>query len=120
MRKAIFFVVLIALFIAAPLFAEEAGEQEMGGKMKQGKMDMMRKCGMMMKKMDKEMVATKDGGVIVMTGHKLMKYDKNLELVKEVKIKTGKEGMYKKMMEKKGKCPMCRGAMGETEGTPSD
>ena len=34
------------------------------------------------------MVVTPDGGVIVMKGHKLSKYDKNLNLVKEVKTET--------------------------------
>ena len=36
----------------------------------------------------KQMVATSDGGVIVMAGHKLFKYDKDLNLVKEVELKT--------------------------------
>lgn len=36
------------------------------------------------------MVATSDGGVIVMAGHKLMKYSSQLTLVKEVEIKMAK------------------------------
>ena len=42
----------------------------------------------MMNGMQKQMVATSDGGVIVMAGHKLFKYDKDLNLVKEVELKT--------------------------------
>ena len=34
-----------------------------------------------------EMVTTQDGGVIVMKGNKLVKYDKDLNLVKEIKLK---------------------------------
>ena len=73
--------------------------------------------GMMTRKMmDKTLIATEDGGVIVMVGNKLIKYDKDLNLIKEVEIKVDmdemkefmfkrKEGprMYKKMME--GKTP---------------
>jgi hypothetical protein len=45
--------------------------------------------GMMMKKMmDISMVATQDGGVIVLAGNKLMKYDQDLNLVKEAEIKV--------------------------------
>ena len=36
------------------------------------------------------MVATSDGGVIVMAGSKLMKYSSSLTLVKEVELKPGK------------------------------
>jgi hypothetical protein len=36
------------------------------------------------------MVATSDGGVVVMAGGKLIKYDKNLAVVKEVSISSDK------------------------------
>jgi hypothetical protein len=45
------------------------------------------------------MIATPEGGAIVMMGNKLMKYDKNLELVKEVEIKIDWENWRKMMME---------------------
>ncbi len=38
------------------------------------------------------MVASNDGGVIVLTGNKLYKYDKNLNLVKEAEIKMDMGG----------------------------
>ncbi len=73
--------------------------------------------GMMMGKSG--IVATQDGGVIVMTGNKLYKYDKDLNLVKEAEVKMDMEGMQKMMTEMKEKCPMCHemmercGMMGE-------
>lgn len=55
----------------------------------------------------RSMVATSDGGVVVLFGSKLQKYDKNLVLQKEVEIKMDKEMMLGKM-----KCPK----MAEKEG----
>jgi len=66
----------------------------------------------MMGGMQKQMLATSDGGVIVMTANKLSKYDKDLNLVKEVELKTPVElkmdtgpiqEMMKNMKEKYGK-----------------
>ena len=75
------------------------GQQGMMGKDKMMKMNNMR--GMM----GRSLVATSDGGVIVMVGNKLLKYDKNLDLKKEVEIKMDVEGMRKMMKQMKGKCP---------------
>ena len=109
MKKLIFMVTLITLFMTASVisFAEES--EEMKG-------SMMDKCpmhGMMKMMMSKEMVATGDGGVIVMTGTKLMKFDKDLNLVKEAEVKMDTEGMHKMMKEMKEKCPMYKKMMGE-------
>ena len=41
-------------------------------------------------------VATSDGGVVVLTGGKLAKYDNSLNLVKEVEIKGGPKPMNRK------------------------
>ena len=41
-------------------------------------------------------VATSDGGVVVLTGGKLAKYDNSLNLVKEVELKGGPKSMNKK------------------------
>ena len=60
-------------------------------------------CAMMGKA---QMVATDEGGVIVLAGPKLMKYDADLNLVKEVEVKMpmpmgGKQcPMMGKMMDK--------------------
>jgi len=57
----------------------------------------------------KQMVATNDGGVIVMAGNKLLKYDKDLNLVKEAELKTRVEltfdvgSMQEMMKSMKGK-----------------
>ena len=58
----------------------------------------------MQKMMQATMVATKDGGIIVLKGNKLLKYDKDLNLVKEVEISGSHEGKYgmKGAMDKKG------------------
>ncbi len=60
---------------------------------------MMSKGMMMNAMMNKtSMVASNDGGVIVLSGHKLSKYDANLNLVKEVEIKAEESKM----------CAMCQ------------
>jgi hypothetical protein len=45
------------------------------------------------------MVATPDGGVIVMMGNKLTKFDKDLNMVKEAEIKIDWEAWKKTMKE---------------------
>jgi hypothetical protein len=54
----------------------------------------------------KELIATQDGGVVLMMGHKLIKYDAQLNVVKEVEIKMDMEAMHKSMEEMKKSCPM--------------
>lgn len=66
-------------------------------------MSMMNEKGMegmgMHPMMHGSMVATSDGGVIVMMGTKLLKYDKDLNFVKEVEIKIDWQAWKKSMME---------------------
>ncbi len=71
------------------------GQGMMGqGMMGQGMMGQ----GMMMGgMMGKSLVSTEDGGVVVMIGNKLYKYDKNLELKKEVEIEIDYQGMQNMM-----------------------
>lgn len=58
---------------------------------------------MMAKMMEKTMVPTKDGGVIILVGNRLLKYDQDLNLKKEVEIKMPcSEEMKKRMKD----CPM--------------
>jgi hypothetical protein len=89
-------------------------EMKQGDKMCPGKMHGMgHGCPMMM---GKSLVATADGGVVVMCCNKLFKYDKDLVLQKEAEIKIDMKNMQK-MMEK---CPM-HGKMkseGETKVAP--
>jgi hypothetical protein len=63
--------------------------------------------GMIMKTMmGKYLIATEDGGIVVMAGNKLIKFDKDLNRIKEVEIKIDVEGIKKRMMQMKEECPM--------------
>jgi len=76
--------VLIASAVSSAQGQEQAeGQQQMMGQGMKG--------GMMHGMMSGQMVAASDGGVIVMMGNKLMKYDKDLNLKKEVEIKMQKK-----------------------------
>ena len=75
------------------------------GMMGKGMMGMM-KHGMMMKMMEKSVVATSDGGVVIVVGNKVSKFDKDLNLVKEVDLKTDMDGMKKMMGEMMEQCSM--------------
>ena len=81
------------------------GGHMMGDKMGKG---MMMHGQMMKMMMPRQMVASNDGGVIVLAGNKLYKYDKNLNLVKEAEVKTDTAGMEKMMADMKAKCPMMK------------
>jgi hypothetical protein len=76
MKKIILGAVVLSLLISVPVFAEEEKKEEMP---RMGKMG----CPMMAKT---QMVSTDEGGVIVLAGNKLLKYDADLDLVKEVEV----------------------------------
>lgn len=109
--KQIWMIVLVGLFMigfSSLAFTQEhkggmidtSKDMKQGNKMCPGKMHGMgHGCPMMM---GKSLVATEDGGVVVMCCNKLFKYDKDLVLQKETDIKIDMEAMQK-MMEK---CPM--------------
>lgn len=111
--KKIICVVVIAVFVIASAIASFAQYSSAEGSNKPDEQMMKKKMagkgmmghGMMAKS---GMVATPDGGVIVMAGNKLYKYDKNLNLVKEAEVKVDVEGMQKMMAQMKEKCrSMC-------------
>jgi hypothetical protein len=83
--------------------------------MMMGKEKMMAMCpmhGMMTgSMMEKSVAATGDGGIVVMAGNELIKYDKDLNLVKEVEVKMDMEGMQKKMSKMTEQYPMCKSMM---------
>lgn len=54
--------------------------------------------------MQKDVVATSDGGAIVMVDNKLLKYDKDLNLVKEVELKIDMKAMQDKMQTMMKEC----------------
>ena len=94
------------------------GKNGMMGMMGKGMMDgkMMGMCPMMKSTMERSVVATSDGGVIVVMGNKLTKYDKDLNVTKEVELKMDMEGMQKMMENMKGMCPMMgKGMMGNMD-----
>lgn len=99
MKKIILAVFVLTLAAACPVFAEESEKSDMPN------MKMMAEKGMpypcMMKKA--AMVSTEEGGVIVLVGDKLMRYDADLNLEKTVEIPMSKEQcpMMGKMMEEK-------------------
>lgn len=114
MKKVIFVAVVIIFLIPLASFSFEPSEEKdlttekrmmmrkgmMGKEKMHGKYSKMDMMAMMMKK---SMVATSDGGVVVMAGNKLFKYDKNLNLIKEVEIEMDLEGIKKNMDEMKEK-----------------
>ncbi len=112
MKKIIFVVVLVAFFTATSVISYAQEKGSMMGKKKKGSMKGKgyMQCMMMKKMMKKEIVATGDGGVIVLVGNKLMKYDKDLNLIKEVEIQVDMEAMMKKCREMMKKCEMKEGS----------
>jgi hypothetical protein len=66
------------------------------------------------------LVPTSDGGVIVMAGGKLAKYDANLNLVKETDIKVDYNALEQKMDAMMEECPGCKQmSQPQTGGAPS-
>jgi hypothetical protein len=61
--------------------------------------DMMARAHMGKGMMRNSMVATQDGGVVVMIGNRLYKYDQNLNLKKETQISVDYEGLKGMMMK---------------------
>lgn len=99
MKKIVGAVFILTLLIAAPAFAEETQKNEMPGMASEKPaLAMGKKCCPMMGKT--QMVATDEGGVIVLAGNKLMKYDADLNLVKEVEVKMPMGGKQCPMMDK--------------------
>ena len=104
----------------------DKGKEMMGDKagMMEGKGGMMGMCPMMKSMMERSVVATSDGGVIVVMGNKLTKYDKNLNVTKEVELEMDMGDMQKMMENMKGMCPMMgKGMMGNMDndtGTKTD
>jgi len=82
----------------------------MGDKGMKGGMGMMHE--MMGSMMERKMIATSDGGVVVINGAKLDKFDKDLNLVKETELKPDTAGMKSMMDQMKQACPMMGKGMG--------
>ena len=125
MKKNTWILMLVVLLMSAGLVYAEGMEDGMmgkgmkGGMMEEGMMGkemtdgkMMGMCQMMKSMMDRSVIATTDGGIVVVSGNKLTKYDKDLNVVKEVELKMDMEGMQKMMETMKAMCPMMKSMMG--------
>lgn len=105
--------VLILSFSVETAFAQTAKTRMTGEDHlemhKKGKSSHKMMHGMMMKSaMPQSMGVTEDGEVFVLAGNKILKYDSELNLVKEQQIPadfSGMQGMMQKMQEQ---CPMCQ------------
>lgn len=121
MSKKILLMCVLGMFavvsLQSSLYAadtEEMGEMRTGYGEKGGMGRRDKGMHMMMKMMmDKSVVATSDGGVVVVAGKKMTKYDSALNVVKEVEIKMDMDAMMQDMKEMKEKCTM----MGKPETT---
>ena len=104
-----------------PPMKHQRGERQQPMGMMQGG-QMMGMCpmhGMMMKQMtDRSLVATSDGGVVLLCAGKLYKYDKELKLVGEAETAAGIGNMEQMMNQMKEGCPACKGCMGPRKMTP--
>jgi len=109
MKKTVSLIIFMvfAVVCTTVVFAEESAK--MSNHMMQKKMMMhgMGMCPMHIMMMKKELVPTQDGGVVIMMGNKLFKYDKDLKFVKEAEVKMDMDGMQKTIEGIKEKCPMC-------------
>jgi hypothetical protein len=127
MKKKIAVLVMMVLFLGAwsgvSSFAQGMVGHEsmkhkgmmMGEGQEKGKMGKCPMMGMMKGMTGKSMVAASDGGVIVLSGNKLMKYDKNLNLVKEVEIKIDRAAIQEEMMGMMKHCPKSAGGAEEKD-----
>jgi hypothetical protein len=93
MKKILLCMMALSLLVSTAAFAEDTKKDEMPGMgMPHG---MRMGMGMPMPGMGQkccsagnaQMVATDEGGVFVLAGNKLMKYDADLNMVKEVEVK---------------------------------
>ena len=88
MRKSIAVITVVTVLTVSGLaFAQMNGKgkdmmEEKGGMMGMMGGKMMGMCPMMQSMMQKSVVATSDGGIVVVTGNKITKYDKDLNVVK--------------------------------------
>jgi len=103
-------IALLAIGFTSAAFAEKGrGDKKCEDKMEKCHMHKM----MMMNMAEKKMVATSDGGVVLMCCGKLTKYDSNLNLVKEIELNMDTEAMQKKMTDAQQNCPMCSKMQGK-------
>ena len=123
MKKITLIVVFITALTAGVVFAQmKSGGMMSGneqGMMSGNMMNMPMMSGMHMPgMMGSNIVATEDGGVVVMSFNKLYKFDKDLKIVKEADIPFDKEHVQK-MMENMQGMGMMMGGMMHGQGSMS-
>ena len=101
MKKVIF---LSLAFMATLSLSSLSFAQEMKGMEGKGSM------------MNKSVVPTSDGGIVIVAGNKITKYDKDLNVVKEAEVKVDMEATKKQMADMMKMCPM----MGDMKGMDSE
>jgi hypothetical protein len=112
-RTAVVLAAVVSVVFSSSALAQDPPGQTggmMGGQMvNQGQMYPCgpRHLGMMGGLMGGSLVATPDGGVVLFVGQKLMKFDKDLKLVKEVDVKIDTAALQKTMQEMWQNCPQC-------------
>ena len=93
--KSLIFVIMVTIFCQSVVFSEDAAEEKKAAEEKNEKQAQReRMAGMVMSmlgNMQKQIVATPDGGVVVLMGNKLLKYDKDLNLKRAVELTTEPE-----------------------------
>ena len=78
---------------------EAKGESMMGGGMMGGGM------------MRRQVVPTEDGGIVILMGDKIVKYDKNLNMVNETEIEIDEDEMMRMMKKRHRMQKKCRKMM---------
>ncbi len=110
---------LIGISVVSLSFAEDTMGKD-GKSMMMGKKDMMGKgmMGCMTTKgmMGKTVTPTSDGGVVVLAGNQLFKYDKGLKLVNKAEVPVDMDMMQKDMMGMMKMCPMMKDGMMGSDG----
>lgn len=111
---------VVGISVGSLSFAEDATGKD-GKGMMMGKKCMMGKgmmgCGMAKGMMGKTVTPTSDGGVVVLAGNQLFKYDKGLTLVNKAELPVDMGMMQKDMMGMMKMCPMMKDGMMDSVGS---
>ncbi len=116
--KKVLFVIVAVVLLASIIAISSARERHQAGKMDH-KWKMAPMCPVhrmtAQSMFARSITATEDGGVVVLAGNMLMKFDENLNFVKEVQIKIDTEAIQKDIKEMMEKCPMRKAMIKEME-----
>ncbi len=103
LRMGMGFVMVAGMVVSSVAFAQEVKEVEQEMDLQDMMCERMQGKGpmggpKMFGRMHPQIAASSDGGVVVLLGNKLVKYDKNLNIVKEVEIQDDMDAMMGSMM----------------------